>query len=144
MADHNLFANCQHLVSSKIFTQTLYQDIYKIIKSLHERGTTPDIKIIYEAVRKSHPKDQYTSVLSWLSPKYLLSNQVIDYVCMLFNEYARQYLVPKIGRAYTELESEACDISNVIKSLKEATNNVELALNGVSKDRSIQIGRAHV
>lgn len=138
MANVDLFSNCQHLVSSNLFSTNPTKFGYNIIKQLHNNGITPDNTIIFNELKKSGLSQQdCASVGSW-SVHYPNQNEVLYYVTTLFSDYVAKYLAPRLQNAYTKLTSNTLDSIDVMEEIKSSITDVELVLNNVSHDKSIQ------
>lgn len=138
MHNQDAFVNCQHLVSATIFTNGVYRESYKIIKKLWAANIQPDIQILFAAVKKLGYGPSDAASVCTFTNGYLSELQVLEYVYILFDEYTRQFLIPKLNTALLQLQGGADSIES-IGGLKEAISKVELAINNVSKEKSIKI-----
>ena len=133
----DLFAGIENLVRPNIFTTAVTKESYKIIKSYHDKGMEPDIKLIWQALHKAGvPQSEASAVASFDTGIRLSKEHVKEYVDNLFSDYASEYLT-KAAKSFI-LNRDSSDPLKEMLAIKDAITNVELALNGVSKEISIK------
>lgn len=137
MINQDVFINCRHLVSSDLFSSHANKIGYGVIRTLYEKGITPDIKIVHNEMIKSGLSASDCSVMGKWIGSYPDTKTVLYYVTTLFSERVAKYLAPKIQDAYTKLTSSSLDSIEVMEELKGAITNIELVLNDVSHEKKI-------
>ena len=135
MASPDLFNKVLHLVSEGIFTKSLTKSAYKIIKAFHHQGTIPDHSLVF-AQLKAHgfSKDECTEIFNAQSD-YTILNQPEAYVDILFKNYVASYLLPILSSTHEKLLAETGDSLELMDSISESINKVNLVVNNVSKDK---------
>lgn len=130
------FEVVENLIRQNIFTTAVTRKSYEIIKAYHIKNIKPDINIIFQSLIKSGiPKNDCILVTYFTG--YLSTNQVIEYVTTLFNDYVAIYLSHSFRGAISNFNSS--DPIQEMNKVKEAINTVESALNNVTKDKSIKL-----
>lgn len=142
MKNPDLFANVENLVrvttSLSVFTTPALTESYKIIKDYHSKNIEPDAILIWKALHKIGIDKEDAAVVSKFDIySYLSEEHVKEYVGSLFSDYVGKYLAPKMKQFILNRDTND-PIEEMIK-VKDAITNVELALNGVNKDKSIKI-----
>lgn len=140
MGDGDLFEGVENLVrnssKSSVWTSGLTQKTYETIKHYHEKGIKPDPNLIYKSLAISGlPKQEISIVKEW-KEIVLTKEQVKEYVEVLFSDYVTAYLSPVIRSCAYNIDS--ADPFEEMGRLKDAINNVEMALAGVSKHKSVK------
>lgn len=135
MKNPDIFSGVENLVRPNIFTTPATKTSYEIIKLYHEKGVELDITSLWSALmKKGLPREDCAVVASFLNNGYSNPKLIEEYVTDLFTQYVGRYLYP--------IMLSATNRSNPLEALKEvkdAITNVELAINNVSKDKSIKL-----
>jgi replicative DNA helicase len=132
----NLFEKVENLVRPGIFTSAVARKSYEIIKDYHSKDVKPDISIIFRnLIKVGIPQSECVFVTTLGEHIYLPENKVTEYVEALFGDYTATYLSNAFANALSSFKSSD-PIVEMLK-VKDAITTVELALNNVSKDKSI-------
>lgn len=137
LINQELFSSCRHLVSSDLFSSHVNKIGYTIIKDLHEKNVTPDVKIVYNELLKRGASQADCSIITKWGASYPEPTKVLYYVTSLFEKRVANYLAPKIQDAYSKLTSNSIDAIEVMEELKGAITNIELVMNDVSHEKKI-------
>jgi len=135
--NQDLFIKCQHLVSSNIFTKGVNRSAYSLIKKLHEKNVKPDMAILFSQLKKILPSTECAKISLFVF-EYTYSSQPEQYVIILFNNYVANYLMPILYNSHAKLLAETSDSLEVMTAVKDAITNVELVINNVNSDISIE------
>lgn len=136
MENSDVFEKIENLIRPQLFTTSVLRKSYEIIKAYHVRNIKPDISLIYKALIKSgFSQSDCVIVTSFGEHTYLPENKVIEYVESLFGDYVSIYLSNAFKGAINNFKSS--DPIVEMNKVKDAITTVELALNNVSKDKSI-------
>jgi len=133
----DLFEKCIHLVSEGIFLRPVTKASYKIIKALHEQGTKPDAAIVFAQLKIKGFSKTDCSVIFTASFDYQYAHQADKYVDILFRHYVATYLLPILQDTHSKLSSETGDSLELMDSLSESINKVNLVVNNVAKDKLV-------
>lgn len=129
-----LFSHIENLVSKDIFTTSVMQAVYKIIKAYHARNIKPDISLIHSNLIKLGFDKKDCAIVAQLQDSYMTEVHVTEYVTNLFDSFVVEYLTPILKEGL----QHGRGIDQMIK-IKDAITKVELVLNNVSKDKSSKI-----
>lgn len=137
MKNSDLFSGIEHLVRPNIFTTTVTKKSYEIIKQFHAKNIEPDIILIHKSLHKlGIDTADLAEVGKFETNSRLSEGQVKEYVDSLFLDYTADY-ISKAAKTFILNASDADPIEEMLK-IKDAITNVELALNGVSKERGVK------
>ncbi|MFA7289596.1 MAG: DnaB-like helicase C-terminal domain-containing protein [Melioribacteraceae bacterium] len=137
MCNSDLFSGIDNLVRPNIFTTPVTKKSYEIIKAYHNKNILPDKSLLWSTLNKSGISQSESSIVaSYDVNSFLPEEQVKEYVETLFYDYAGKYLAPFMQQFILNKDSSD-PIQEMIK-VKDAITNVELALNGVSKEKSVK------
>ena len=135
MKNADLFSQVENLVRPNIFTTLATKTSYELIKAYHEKNIELDITSLWNAlIKKGVPKEECSIVPQFLGDSYLPPKLVEEYVTDLFTEYVGRYLYPIMQSA-----TKSVDPLTAMTTVKDAITTVELALNNVSKDKSVKL-----
>jgi len=114
------------------FTTSATKASYEVIKLYHTKGIELDISSLWSIlIKKGLPKEDCSIIPSLLN--YDTDPKLInEYVKDLFTQYVGRYLYPIMTSA-----TKSSDPMKALTTVKDAITNIELALNNVSKDKSI-------
>lgn len=134
MKNPDVFSGIENLVRPNIFTTPATKASYELIKHYHDKGIELDITALWTAlIKKGVPQKECAIVPSFIGYSYINPELVKEYVTDLFTQYVGRYLYPiMIAQAKSNNPLEA------LRVVKDAITNVELALNNVSKEKSIK------
>ena len=135
MRNADLFSGVENLISPNIFTTPATKTSYEIIKAYHEKGIELDVTSLWNAlVKKGLPKEETATVASFIGHSFTPPKLVEEYVNDLFTDYVGRYLYPIMQSAV-----KSNSPLSAMTTVKDAITNIELALNNVSKDKSVKI-----
>lgn len=137
MVNQDVFTGCAHLVSSDLFSTNPTKFGYKAIRQLHESGITPDIKILFNELKKMGLGQADCAAAAKWTTSYVEPKKMLYYVTTLFSERVAKYLSPKLQDAYTKLSSNSVDSIEVMEQLKSSITDIELVMNNISHSKSI-------
>lgn len=133
-----LFEKIENLVRPGLFTSPVTRKSYEIIKDYHAKGIKPDATLIFRSLIKAGlSQKDCVLVTSYGEHTFLPENKVIQYTEALFGDYAATYLSNAFKTAITSFNGS--DPIDVMTKAKDAITTVELALNNVTKDKSIHV-----
>jgi replicative DNA helicase len=128
----------QNLVRPDIFTTLTTKEAYKIITEYHQKNIKLDGAILFRLLIKAGvPQANCTDVAAFSETPYLSQEQLIEYVTILFNDYVKRYLTSFFERTIISLAKN--DPISEMMRVKDVITQVELAVNNVSKDKSIKV-----
>lgn len=137
MNNSDLFDGLEHFVRPNIFTSSINKKSYEIIKAYHSQGKAIDQSILFTSLLKvGIPQKQAADVVGW-GIGYVTKQHIKEYVEILFWDYVSRYLAPVFTEAAANIATS--DPLEEMTRVKNAITEVELAINGVSKDKSIKI-----
>lgn len=135
MKNPDIFSQVENLVRPNIFTTPVTKTSYEVIKAYHDKGVELDVTSLYGIlIKKGVPKEECAVVASFLGRGFLHPKLVEEYVTELFTEYVGRYLYPIMQSA-----TKSANPLTAMTTVKDAITNVELALNNVSKDKSVKL-----
>ncbi len=138
MRNSDLFSGIENLIRPNIFTTPVTKKCYEIIKTYHSKNIEPDKAMLWSALHKLGIDQADSAIITQFDVNaHLSENQVKEYVESLFSDYVGKYLSPVMQHFILNKDSSD-PIEEMIK-VKDAITNVELALNGVSKEKSIKV-----
>lgn len=130
----DLFDNCAHLVSAKLFSDKVNAAAYKIIKDARHSGLKPDYFLVVQGLKKIGVRPE-------LIPTYQLDHTFLfqpeQYVMMLFEEKIGKHLLPHLQDSYSKILNKSASSLDLMYELKDKINEIELVLNNVSAETSI-------
>lgn len=136
-----LFSGIENLVRPNIFTSFATKKAYETIYAYHQKnvildGTILVQKLIAGGVEK---KDTY-DFATFFQYATLPAEIVKEYVEELFYNYAAEYLKSALSEANIKLKvSTPQNVTEGITRAKNAITDVELAINGVAKEKSVKV-----
>lgn len=132
--NEDLFAGCEHLVTTKLFNDKINKLAYKCIKELRHKGTKVDRPLLARELKA-------LNISAANIPKYSTETnykiQPEKYVIVLFEHNIARYLLPKLTNGAAKLENDNGSPLDVMLDIKSSINDIEMVLNNVSKDRDI-------
>jgi replicative DNA helicase len=138
MENPDVFEKVENLIRPNLFTTASTRKSYDIIKVYHTKGIKPDMSLVFKALIKSGISQSDAVIATKFSEHtYLPENKVVEYTESLFGDYVARYLSDAFKGAIGNFASS--DPLAVMGKVKDAITTVELALNGVSKDKSIKV-----
>lgn len=135
-----LFSGIENLVRPNIFTSFATKKAYEIIYAYHQKNVTLDGTILVQKLIAGgvEKKDTY-DFATFFQYATLPVEIVKEYVEELFYNYAAEYLKSALSEANIKLKvSTPQDVTEGITMVKNAITDVELAISGVAKEKSIQ------
>lgn len=135
MKNPDLFSGVENLIRPNIFTTLAIKTSYELIKAYHEKGIELDITALWNAlIKKGVPQSECSIVPSFMGQSFTPAKLVEEYVNDLFTDYVGRYLYPIMQSA-----AKSSNPLAAMTTVKDAITNIELAINNVSKDKSVKI-----
>lgn len=134
--NENLFDKIENLAFDNVWSTSLNQMKFKIIKYYHSKNAKPDSLLINEQLRKKgFSKDDILK--SQGKPDHRLEKHIEEYMKDIFDAWCKRLILPKLQNSHYELSNEAGDIDVNLDELKGVISDIEAVKNNLTADKSI-------
>lgn len=133
----NLFDKCTNLVFDDLWSTSLNQMKYKIIKYYHSKNAKPDSLLVNEQLRKKG-FSKNDIIKSQGKPDHRLEKHIGEYVKDLFDDWCKRKILPKLQECHSELSNETGDVDVNLDELRSAITDIDVIKNNLSVDKHIE------
>lgn len=134
--NESLFDKCENLVFDEIWSTSILNLKYKIIKYYHSKGTKVDSLLVNTQLqKKGHGKNDILRIQG--KPDHRLEKNIEIYMKEIFDAWCKRKLLPKLESSHSELSSEAGDVDVNIEEIKSVISDIEEIKHNLSKDVTI-------
>lgn len=135
--NEELFSKCENLVFEDVWSTSILQTKYKIIKYYHSKGSKVDSLLVNtQLTKKGHTKSEILKIQG--KPDTRLEKNIEVYVKEIFDAWCKRKMLPKLELSHSELSSESGDVDYHLDEIKSVIGNIEEKKHNLSKDKSIK------
>lgn len=134
--NENLFDSCEQFAFEDIWSTSLFQMKFKIIKYYHSKNAKPDSDLINNQLsKKGYGKADILK--SFGKPNQSIEKHIGEYMKDIFDAWCRRKLLPKLESSHSELSNESGDVDVNLDEIKSIIADIEAIKNNLSKEKSI-------